>query len=161
MIQGSVSTIVDATAEHIFRVLVSKIDTKALNRPEPSKLKVMQRHGEAYMRERTTEGQSYTERINIDNSGRRITYTLIDHPYFEGYISEQLLRSDNQPGCILAFTVDWRLKDEVEYSEELPDLLEMANDELFHIKEIIEKEAAIEAAAAAAAAENEPQNVVP
>jgi hypothetical protein len=160
MLQGSVSTIVEAAPEHIWRVLLSKIETPALNVPQPSKLKIMQRHGEAYMRERTTEGNYYTEQINIDNSARRVVYTLIDHPYFEGYISEQILRSDNQPGCILAFTVDWKLRDDVQ-EPQLPDLLEMANDELFHVKDIVEHEVAVEAAAAAAAADSEPQTMSP
>jgi len=140
MLQGSISTTVDAPPEHIWRVMVDKIDTPMLNLPTPSAIKILQRHSDYLLRERFVDSERILERITVDNAARKITYTLLGHPDFEGYISHQLLRSDNNsmPGCIVAFAVDIKLKPEREL-DEVPDMLEIATDDLFHLKDLLER----------------------
>jgi hypothetical protein len=140
MLVGSVSTMVDAAPEHIWQVMLDKIETPTLNLPAPSEIKVLQRHSDYLLRERFVDSERILERVTVDNAARKITYTLLGHPNFEGYISHQLLRSDNttMPGCILAFAVDIKLKHDDMSEEECPDLFELANDDLFLLKELIE-----------------------
>lgn len=139
MLQGSVSTPVDASPDYIWRLLTDKVEVPALSALEPTEIRIVNRNNDVLMREVDFNNETITERVLIDNGARKITYWLIDHPHYEGYISHQLLRSDNTAtGCILAFTVDWRLIDGVEL-DEYPDLLEMTNDELFHIRGLAER----------------------
>lgn len=139
MLQGSVSTPVDASPDYIWRLLMDKIENPILSSLVPSEIRILQRGNEVITRETTCNSETITERVFIDNGARKITYSLIDHPHYEGYMSHQLLRSESTvTGCILAFTVDWRLIDGVEL-DEYPDLLEMANDELFFIRELAEQ----------------------
>jgi hypothetical protein len=140
MLQGSVSTTVDATPENIWQLLTERIDKPELNHPEPAELNILQRNADYILRERHVGPDKFVERITVDSAARRVLYTLVNHPTYEGYISHQLLRSDSSgaPGCILAFTVDWKMRagDEI---EDVPDMLEETNDDLFHLREAIEQ----------------------
>jgi hypothetical protein len=140
MLQGSVSTTVDAMPENIWQLLTERIDKPELNYPEPVELNILQRNADYILRERHVGPDKFVERITVDNAARRILYTLVNHPTYEGYISNQLLRSDSSgaPGCILAFTVDWKMRDGDEI-DDVPDMLEVTNDDLFHVREAIEQ----------------------
>lgn len=143
MLQGSVSTTVEANPELIWQALTDKIEVAELNFPLPAEMSILQRSNDAVLRERVFEGDRIAERVTVDNTARKVTYTLVGHPTFEGYISHQLLRSDNAEshGCILAFTVDWRVKDLETPPEETPDMFELTNDDLFFLRELVERQA--------------------
>ncbi len=145
MLQGSVSTPVDASPDYIWRLLTEKIEVPALSARRPSEIRILHRSNDVLVREMVLDGHVISERVIVDNGARKITYHLLEHPFFEGYVSHQLLRSESTAtGCILAFTVDWRIIDGIEMDEQ-PDLLEMANDELFHVREYAEKGSAEDA----------------
>lgn len=142
MRQGSVYTTVDATPELIWQALNDKIEVPRFNFPAPTEIKILQRFGDALVRERVTNGERIAESVTVDNAARKITYTLVGHPVYEGYICHQLLLSgySETERCILAFTVDWRVKD----TEERPvarDMFESTNDDLFFLCELVERQA--------------------
>jgi hypothetical protein len=139
MLQGSVSTMVDASPDNIWRVLVDKIDQVELNLPRPTELNMLQNEGDTRLRERVEGEVRILEEVFLDPAARKITYTLVDHPQYEGYISHQLLVSANNTssGSIVAITCDWRIKDG-EFPINIPDLVELANDDLFHLRELAE-----------------------
>lgn len=140
MLQGSVSTTVDAPPEQIWKLLVDKVETAHSTEETPAIVHVLQRNGDLFLREyEHAEIGKFIESVLVDNAARKVTRTLVAHEYFEGYISEQILRSEtnNSPGCIVAITVDWRLKSDMR-PDELPDVLQVVNDHLFSLKEQVE-----------------------
>jgi hypothetical protein len=76
-----------------------------------------------------------TERITVDEPGRRVVFTLVDHPVFDGAVVNEVT-ADNGGLLSLTFTLDWRVKREEDADT---DMMPMVQGAVLHTKELAER----------------------
>jgi len=86
--------------EHPQRYIESVMDYAILDRGEGWLLREMELPGEQWLR----------ERITIDEVNRTQTYTLVEHPTFEGRVVNRVRALPGGSGVELEFDMDWRAR---------------------------------------------------
>jgi len=85
--------------EHPQRYIESIMDYSILERGEGWMLREMELPGEFHLRERITE----------DEATRTLTFTLVEHPGFEGTVRNQVRSLEGRDDAVeLEFDMDWR-----------------------------------------------------
>lgn len=101
---------VEATPETVWAVLLDKMDHPQRYLAEALDADLLERNElDAVRRLMLPGGVAFRERISADPAARTITFTLLDHPVYEGTVLNRLLESPDG-GVELAFELDWRLR---------------------------------------------------
>jgi len=114
--------------EHPQRYIESVLEYTILDRSKDWVLREMKLPGQATLR----------ELVVLDERDHVITFTLIDHPCFEGEVTNRVSPSPEQEGLAeLEFAMDWRLRAGAEAPEHDPT--ELIRCALEHTREIAEE----------------------
>jgi len=99
------SQVVDAPRERLWELLLDKVENPAMDMPGIESCEIIERDGDRLTRRTTTMARTVTERVAIDRERQRITYTMLDHPIYLGYIEHRLDPGDGD-GAVVTFTID-------------------------------------------------------
>jgi hypothetical protein len=112
--------------ERPHRYIESVLDSAILDRGENWMLREMTLPGLTVLR----------ERIEVNEAARTLTFTLMEHPNFEGAVINRVRPTDSPETVELEFAMDWRPRPDRPFSEEDPgDLIRSAAE---HIRDIAE-----------------------
>lgn len=129
---------VDASPETVWAVLLDKMEHPHRYIEDTLDAEILERRPDGLVRRMTLPGGvDFRERITADAAARTITFTLLDHPVYEGTVVNRL-EVVSEGGVELAFDLDWRARpgcvDERD-PEELPGLIRSS---VMHTKRIAE-----------------------
>ncbi len=131
------SSPVEASAETVWAVLLDKMDHPQRYIEDALDAEVLERHPDGVIRRMTLPGGvDFRERIIADVDARTITFILMDHPTYEGTVTNHLVPAPG--GVDLVFHMDWRVRpgcQEERDPRELPALIESS---VLHTKRIAE-----------------------
>lgn len=114
--------------EHPQRYIESVMDYSILERGDGWMLREMELPGEFRLR----------ERISVDEVTRALTFTLVEHPCFEGTVRNQVKELDGRDDAVeLEFEMDWRERPGAPPPAEDPG--EMIRSALAHMQDIAEE----------------------
>lgn len=99
------SQVVAAPRERLWELLLDKVENPAMDMPGIESCEIVERDGDRLTRRTTTMARTVTERVAIDRERHRVTYTMLDHPLYLGYIEHRLDDTDGS-GIQVTFTVD-------------------------------------------------------
>lgn len=103
-----VSSPVDASPDTVWAVLLDKMEHPQRYIEDALDAEILDRTGGAMVRQLVLPGGvTFRERITADPVARIITFTLLDHPVYEGTVVN-LLRVGPAGGVELIFELDWR-----------------------------------------------------
>ncbi len=105
-----VSSQVDASLDTVWAVLLDKMEHPQRYIEDALDAEILGRDGDNVVRKLVLPGGvTFRERISADSGERTITFTLLDHPVFEGTVLNRLLVGPD--GRVeLAFELDWRAR---------------------------------------------------
>lgn len=93
-----VSSRVDASPETVWAVLPDKMEHPQRYIEDALDAEILDRSGDAVIRQLVLPGGvSFRERISPDPVARTITFTLLDHPVYEGTVTNQLRTTPDSP----------------------------------------------------------------
>jgi len=103
-----VSSPVNASPDTVWAVLLDKMEHPQRYIEDALDAEILDRTEGAVVRQLVLPGGvSFRERITADTAARTITFTLLDHPVYEGTVVN-LLRAASAGGAELIFELDWR-----------------------------------------------------
>ncbi|GLH73776.1 hypothetical protein GETHLI_22780 [Geothrix limicola] len=131
-----ISSSVDASPETVWAVLLDKMEHPQRYLEDALDAEILVRGRESVIRQLVLpRGVSFRERISPDPAARTVTFTLLDHPAYEGTVVNRLLETSG--GVELAFELDWKPRPGC--AEEDPDeTLALIDSSLTHTKRIAE-----------------------
>jgi uncharacterized lipoprotein YbaY len=107
MPRHQVSSRVDASPETVWAVLLDKMEHPQRYIADALDAEILVRNPDSVIRQLVLPGGvAYRERITADPVARTITFTLLDHPVFDGTVLNRL-RVDGAGGVELTFELDW------------------------------------------------------
>ena len=129
---------VEASPETVWAVLLDKMEHPHRYIEDALDAEILDRLPDGVIRRMTLPGGvDFKEHISADPEAQSITFTLLDHPVYEGTVRNELQRAQDG-GVELAFVLDWRIRpgcvDERD-PEELPALIRSS---VLHTKRIAE-----------------------
>jgi hypothetical protein len=125
------SRIVTAPKDRLWAILLEKIENPAIDLPGVESCEIVEREGDRLTRRTVTLARTVTERVAIDRARHRITYTMLDHPLYLGYIEHRLDDPEDGEGVTVTLTVDLTPRteaDDVDGGEMLPVLEAAVHD---------------------------------
>ena len=133
-----VSSPVDATPDTVWAVLLDKMEHPQRYIEDALDAEILDRDEESVVRQLVLPGGvAFRERISADPVGRTVTFTLLDHPVYEGTVVN-LLQVRPGGGVELIFELDWQARPgcrDYRDPEELPGLIRSS---VLHTKRIAE-----------------------
>lgn len=134
----SVSDRVEASPETVWAVLLDKMEHPQRYIEDALEAEILGREGEGLVRRLVLPGGiSFRERIAADASTRTVTFTLLDHPVYEGTVLNRL-RPAPEGGVDLAFELDWRLRPGCSDPRDPEEPLALIRSSVMHTKRIAE-----------------------
>lgn len=133
-----VSSRVDASPETVWAVLLDKMEHPQRYIEDALEAEILAREGEGLVRQLVLPGGvAFRERIVADASAQTVTFTLLDHPVYEGTV---LNRLEPLPGggVDLAFELDWRLRPGCAETRDPEESLALIRSSVMHTKRIAE-----------------------
>lgn len=147
---GTFSTPVNAPVDFIW----SRFDEKARtpHRFIPYKVedfKVHEVYPDGILREIKTAEMHMKERVKFDKEHGTVTFTLVDHPLYEGYLMNQVAAGNSDSGGLPVITYTMDVKPRSAEAEKHPDAAwfntasqpEAVKKAVMHMKQILESEA--------------------
>ena len=133
-----VSSRVDASPETVWAVLLDKMEHPQRYIEDALDAEILDRDAEGVVRQLVLPGGvSFRERISPDPVTRTITFTLLDHPVFEGTVINQLLVASD--GSVeLAFELDWKVRQGCVDERSPEEPLALISSSVMHTKRIAE-----------------------
>lgn len=105
-----VSSRVEASPETVWAVLLDKMEHPQRYIEDALDVEVLEREGESVVRQLVLPGGvAFRERVTADPGARTITFTLLDHPVYDGTVLNRLLVLPDG-GAELAFELDWKAR---------------------------------------------------
>ncbi|MFZ1375696.1 MAG: SRPBCC family protein [Geothrix sp.] len=103
-----VSSPVDASPDTVWAVLLDKMAHPQRYIEDALDAEILDRDDGSVVRQLVLPGGvSFHEHISSDSVARTITFTLLDHPLYEGTVINRLLQAP-AGGVELVFELDWR-----------------------------------------------------
>lgn len=103
-----VSSRVEASPETVWAVLMDKMEHPQRYIEDALDVEVLEREGESVVRQLVLPGGvAFRERVTADPGAHTVTFTLLDHPVYEGTVLNRLQPS-LEGGVELAFELDWK-----------------------------------------------------
>lgn len=92
----------------VWAVLLDKMEHPQRYIEDALGVEIIDRSQDSVVRELALPGGvSFRERISADPAARTVTFTLLDHPVYEGTVVNRLLEGP-EGGVELVFELDWR-----------------------------------------------------
>jgi hypothetical protein len=133
-----VSSHVDASPETVWAVLLDKMEHPQRYIEDALDAEVLERGAESVIRQLVLPGGvSFRERISADPAARSITFTLLDHPVFEGRVINQF-REASGGGVELAFELNWKVRPGCVDDRDPEEPLALIASSVMHTKRIAE-----------------------
>ncbi|NWJ40560.1 MAG: DUF1857 family protein [Geothrix sp.] len=133
-----VSSPVDASPDTVWAVLLDKMEHPQRYIEDALDAEILDRDDGSVVRQLVLPGGvSFCEHIASDAAARTITFTLLDHPVYEGTVVN-LLQVSPAGGVELVFELDWRVRlgcEDIRDPEELPGLIRSS---VMHTRRIAE-----------------------
>ena len=82
-------------------------------------------------------GVSFRERISADPAARTVTFTLLDHPVYEGTVVNRLMEASDG-GVELVFELDWRARPGAVDDRDPDEPLALIRSSVMHTQRIAE-----------------------
>lgn len=133
-----VSSHVDAPPETVWAVLLDKMEHPQRYMADALDSDIVVRGKQSVVRELVLPGGvTFRERIAADSEAHTITYTLLDHPVYEGTVTNQLLAASGG-GVDLAFELDWNVRPGCTADRDPDEALALIRSSMAHTKRIAE-----------------------
>jgi hypothetical protein len=133
-----VSSHVDAPPETVWAVLLDKMEHPQRYMDDALDSDILVRGQHSVVRELVLPGGvTFRERIAADFATRTITYTLLDHPVYEGSVVNELKSAVNG-GVDLAFELDWKVRPGCVADRDPDEALALIRSSMDHTKRIAE-----------------------
>jgi hypothetical protein len=133
-----VSSHVDAPPETVWAVLLDKMEHPQRYIEDALDTDILVRGKQSVVRELVLPGGVvFRERIAADAEARTITYTLLDHPVYEGTVTNHLLTAPDG-GVDLAFELDWKVRPGCAVDRDPDEALALIRSSMAHTKRIAE-----------------------
>lgn len=133
-----VTSRVDASPETVWAVLLDKMEHPQRYIEDALDAEILERGASSVVRQLVLPGGvAFRERITADSRRRTVTFTLLDHPVYEGTVVNQLQVS---PGgeVELAFELDWRARPGCVDDRDPEEPLTLIRSSVMHTKRIAE-----------------------
>lgn len=129
---------VDASPETVWVVLLDKMEHPQRYLEDALDADILGRDGEGVIRQLVLPGGvAFRERISADAASRTITFTLLDHPIYQGTVLNRLQPAPDG-GAELAFELDWRLRPGARDERDPEELPALIRSSIQHTKRIAE-----------------------
>lgn len=127
-----------ASPEIVWAVLLDKIEHPQRYIEDALDVDILVRGKQSLVRQLVLPGGiTFRERIRADPASRTITFTLLDHPVYEGTVTNELRTS--QDGAVeLAFELDWKIRPGCQADRGPEEALALINSSVMHTKRIAE-----------------------
>lgn len=133
-----VSSRVDASPETVWAVLLDKMEHPQRYIEDALDAEILDRSGDAVIRQLVLPGGvSFRERISPDPVARTITFTLLDHPVYEGTVTNQLRTTPDSP-VELVFELNWKARSGCADPWDPEETLALIASSVLHTKRIAE-----------------------
>lgn len=133
-----VSSRVDASPDTVWAVLLDKMDHPQRYIEDALDAEILSRNPEGVVRRLVLPGGvAFRERIAADPGTRTITFTLLDHPVYEGTVLNRMLATEDG-GVELAFELDWRARPGCVDDRDPGEILALIQSSVLHTKRIAE-----------------------
>jgi len=133
-----VSSPVDASPETVWAVLLDKMEHPQRYIEDALDAEIIERGQDSVVRQLVLPGGvTFRERITADARSRTITFTLLDHPIYEGTVVNRLLLSATD-GVQLAFELTWKLRKGCAEDRDPEEPLALIRSSVAHTKRIAE-----------------------
>ena len=132
------SSHVEASPETVWAVLLDKMDHPQRYIEDALDAEVLERGPEGVVRRMTLPGGvELRERIVADPSTRCVTFTLMDHPVYEGTVTNRLEPTPGG-GAHLVFDLAWTARPGCEDARDPRELAGLIESSVLHTKRIAE-----------------------
>lgn len=133
-----VSSRVEASPDTVWAVLLDKMDHPQRYIEDALDAEILDRGPAGVVRQLVLPGGvAFRERIAADPGTRTITFTLLDHPVYEGTVLNRM-RATEDGGVELAFELDWRPRPGSWDDRDPAGLLALIQSSVQHTKRIAE-----------------------
>lgn len=133
-----VSSHIDATSETVWAVLLDKMEHPQRYMEDALDSEILVRGRLSVVRELVLPGGvTFRERISADLEAGTITYTLLDHPVYEGTVINQVTPATGG-GVDVAFTLDWKERPGCVADRDPEEALALIRSSVLHTKRIAE-----------------------
>jgi hypothetical protein len=133
-----VSSPVNASPETVWAVLLDKMDHPQRYIEDALDAEILQRDRDGVVRILVLPGGvAFRERISADPGNRTITFTLLDHPVYEGTVMNRL-KVGGDGRVDLAFELDWQLRPGCVDERDPGEPLALIQSSVMHTKRIAE-----------------------
>lgn len=133
-----VSASVFASAESVWAVLLDKMDHPQRYIEDALDVEVLERNPADMVRQLVLPGGiTFRERVVPHPATRTITFTLLDHPLYEGQVVNQL-QKDGEGRTELVFELDWTLRPGCVEMRDPEEVLDLIRTSVMHTKRIAE-----------------------
>ena len=109
MPRATFTSIIDAPFDRLWALLVDKVDHPERYVPGVIESEILERTDAGVLRRMQTAELTIVERITVDERARRVVFTLVDHPSFEGAVVNEV-SPDGAVPLELTFALDWTAK---------------------------------------------------
>ncbi|MBK7293204.1 MAG: DUF1857 family protein [Holophagaceae bacterium] len=132
------SSQVDASPDTVWAVLLDKMEHPQRYIEDALDAEILDRADGSVVRQLVLPGGvSFREHIACDAAARTITFTLLDHPVYEGTVTN-LLRILPAGGVELLFELDWQARPGCEDDRDPEELPGLIRSSVLHTKRIAE-----------------------
>lgn len=133
-----VACAVDASPETVWAVLLDKMEHPQRYIEDALDAEILGREPGGVVRQLVLPGGvAFRERITADAKRRLITFTLLDHPVYEGTVVNRL-ESRSDGGLELVFELAWKLRGGAQDTRDPHELLGLIESSVMHTKRIAE-----------------------
>lgn len=122
----------------VWAVLLDKMEHPQRYIEDALGVEIIERDENSVVRELTLPGGvSFRERISADPEARTVTFTLLDHPVYEGTVVNRLLEGP-EGGVELVFELDWRARPGAVDDRDPEEPLALIRSSVMHTQRIVE-----------------------
>jgi hypothetical protein len=133
-----VTSRVDASPETVWAVLLDKMEHPQRYIEDALDVEILERDGPGVVRRLVLPGGvAFRERIAADARAGTVTFTLLDHPVYEGTVLNRLQVSP-EGGVELAFELDWQARPGCVDDRDPTEPLALIRSSVLHTKRIAE-----------------------
>ncbi|MCW5977360.1 MAG: DUF1857 family protein [Bryobacteraceae bacterium] len=148
---GTYTTPINASRERIWEAFLDKARRPHRYIPyEVLDYKIHEEYPDGILREIRTAAMHMVERVKFDETAGTVTFTLVDHPLYEGYLRNQVSPGAGESGGLPLVTYTMDVKPKTPEADEHPDAAwfrtasqpEAVAKAVLHMKHILENESA-------------------
>ena len=128
----------DAAAITVWAVLLDKMDHPQRYIEDALDAEILERDLTGVVRQLVLPGGvAFQERITADPAAQTITFTLLDHPTYEGTVTNRLLTAPD--GSVeLLFELDWQARPGCAEERDTQELAGLIQSSILHTRRIAE-----------------------